>query len=418
MRLIHTSDWHLGQYFFTKSRAPEHQAFLDWLVSQVEIHQVDAVIVAGDIFDTGSPPSYARELYNRFIVNLQRTGCQLVVLAGNHDSVATLNESRELLSCLNTQVIATVGEDLARQVITLNDRQGNPGAILCAIPFLRPRDLLASRAGESGNDKQLALQEAITQHYSALYQAACAQRDALGLALPIIATGHLTTVGVTTSDSVRDIYIGSLDAFPAQAFPPADYVALGHIHRAQKIAKTRHIRYSGSPIPLSFDEASNEKSVYLLDFTDATLNSVEPLFVPRTQPMEIIRGTLIEIEQQLLAYEQHENGPVVWLDIEVATQDYLSDIQRRIQQLTDPLPVEVVLLRRSKEQRMQGLLQQEKETLKELSVSEVFERRLAQDSTAEEGRQQRIRTLFSQLIEEVEHDYSADEITSADGVKP
>lgn len=409
MRLIHTSDWHLGQYFFTKSRAPEHQAFLDWLITQVEEHRVDAVIVAGDIFDTGSPPSYARELYNRFIVNLQRTGCQLVVLAGNHDSVATLNESRELLSCLNTQVIATVGDTLARQVITLQDRQGNPGAILCAIPFLRPRDLLASRAGQSGNEKQMALQEAITQHYSSLYQAACERRDALGLALPIIATGHLTTVGVTTSDSVRDIYIGTLDAFPAQAFPPVDYVALGHIHRAQKIAKTEHIRYSGSPIPLSFDEASNEKSVYLLDFTGATLNAVETLRVPRTQPMEIVRGTLAEIEQQLLAYESHAEQGTVWLDIEVATQDYLSDIQRRIQQLTDPLPVEVVLLRRSKEQRMQGLLQQEKETLKELSVNDVFERRLAQDTGAEAGRQQRIRTLFTQLVEEVEHGHSAED---------
>lgn len=94
MRLIHTSDWHLGQYFFTKSRAAEHQAFLNWLIEQIEQQQVDALIVAGDLFDTGSPPSYARELYNRFVVELQRTGCQLVVLGGNHDSVATLNESR------------------------------------------------------------------------------------------------------------------------------------------------------------------------------------------------------------------------------------------------------------------------------------------------------------------------------------
>jgi len=415
MRLIHTSDWHLGQYFFTKSRAPEHQAFLTWLIEQVEQHQVDAVIVAGDIFDTGSPPSYARELYNRFVVNLQKTGCQLVVLAGNHDSVATLNESRELLSCLNTQVIATVGEDLSRQVLTLNDRQGQPGAVLCAIPFLRPRDLLASQSGQSGSEKQLALQEAIAAHYSSLYRAACARRDALGLPLPIIATGHLTTVGVTTSDSVRDIYIGTLDAFPAQAFPPVDYVALGHIHRAQKIAKTEHIRYSGSPIPLSFDEASNDKSVYLLDFTGATLNSIETLAIPRAQPMVIIKGTLAEIEKQLLSFQddepQHpgESQKNVWLDIEVATQDYLSDIQRRIQNLTDPLPVEVVLLRRSKEQRLQGLLQQEKETLKELSVSEVFERRLAQENTPEEGRQQRIRTLFSQVLEQVESGHSAEE---------
>ncbi|KAB7898144.1 exonuclease subunit SbcD [Rouxiella sp. S1S-2] len=415
MRLIHTSDWHLGQYFFTKSRAPEHQAFLTWLIEQVEQHQVDAVIVAGDIFDTGSPPSYARELYNRFVVNLQKTGCQLVVLAGNHDSVATLNESRELLSCLNTQVIATVGEDLTRQVLTLNNRQGQPGAVLCAIPFLRPRDLLASQAGQSGSEKQLALQEAIAAHYSSLYQAACARRDELGLPLPIIATGHLTTVGVTASDSVRDIYIGTLDAFPAQAFPPVDYVALGHIHRAQKIAKTEHIRYSGSPIPLSFDEASNDKSVYLLDFTGTTLNSIETLAIPRSQPMEIIKGTLADIEKQLLSFQnnepQHQGDPQknVWLDIEVATQDYLSDIQRRIQNLTDPLPVEVVLLRRSKEQRLQGLLQQEKETLKELSVNEVFERRLAQENAPEEGRQQRIRTLFSQVLEQVESGHSSEE---------
>lgn len=93
MRILHTSDWHLGQNFYSKSRAAEHQAFLDWLLETAQSHQVDAIIVAGDIFDTGSPPSYARELYNRFVVNLQQTGCHLVVLAGNHDSVATLNES-------------------------------------------------------------------------------------------------------------------------------------------------------------------------------------------------------------------------------------------------------------------------------------------------------------------------------------
>lgn len=103
MRIIHTSDWHLGQYFYTRSRAPEHQAFLHWLVQQVEQYQADAVIVAGDVFDNGAPPSYAREMYNHFVVALQRTGCQLVVMGGNHDSVATLNESRALLACLNTR---------------------------------------------------------------------------------------------------------------------------------------------------------------------------------------------------------------------------------------------------------------------------------------------------------------------------
>ncbi|MBD8450828.1 exonuclease subunit SbcD [Serratia rubidaea] len=398
MRLIHTSDWHLGQYFFTKSRAAEHQAFLRWLIAQIEQHQVDALIVAGDLFDTGSPPSYARELYNRFVVELQQTGCQLVVLGGNHDSVATLNESRELLSCLNTTVIANAQPDAGQQIVTLNRRDGQPGALLCAIPFLRPRDLLTSRAGESGTQKQQALQEAIAGHYQALYQAACAQREALGLTLPIVATGHLTTVGVTTSDSVRDIYIGSLDAFPAQAFPPADYIALGHIHRAQQVAKSEHIRYSGSPIPLSFDELGNAKSVFMVDFADGGLQQVTPLPVPLFQPMQLIKGDLAQIERQLQQFADYQGELPVWLDIEVATQDYLSDIQRRIQALADNLPVEVVLLRRSKEQRRQAIEQQDKETLNELSVDEVFERRLAQESELEEARRGRMRDMFRQTV--------------------
>lgn len=133
MRIIHTSDWHLGQYFFTKSRAAEHQAFLHWLIEQIKEHQVDALIVAGDIFDTGAPPSYARELYNRFIVELQPTACQLVVLGGNHDSVATLNESRDLLSYLNTSVISCASRDLKQQVIILKIDSSNPQR--CYAPF-------------------------------------------------------------------------------------------------------------------------------------------------------------------------------------------------------------------------------------------------------------------------------------------
>lgn len=403
MRLIHTSDWHLGQYFFTKSRAAEHQAFLRWLIEQIEQQQVDVLIVAGDLFDTGSPPSYARELYNRFVVELQRTGCQLVVLGGNHDSVATLNESRELLSCLNTTVIANAQSETEQQILVLNQRDGQPGAVLCAIPFLRPRDLLTSRAGESGVQKQQALQEAIADHYQTLYQAACARRDALGLPLPIVATGHLTTVGVTTSDSVRDIYIGTLDAFPAQAFPPADYIALGHIHRAQNVAKSEHIRYSGSPIPLSFDELGKAKSVFMVDFSAGALQQVSALEIPSFQPMQLIKGDLAQIEQKLRQFADYQGELPVWLDIEVATQDYLSDIQRRIQLLADQLPVEVVLLRRSKEQRRRAIEQQDKETLNELSVNEVFERRLAQEPEMAEERRQRMSQMFQQVVEAVQH---------------
>lgn len=399
MRIIHTADWHLGQYFYTKSRAPEHQAFLDWLIAQIVQYQVDALIVAGDIFDNGAPPSYAREMLNRFVVALRPTGCQLVLLAGNHDAVATLNESRELLACLNTHLIASA-DTPEKQVLTLFNRQGEPGALLCAIPFLRPRDILRSQADQSGTEKQIALQDAISAHYARCYHYACTLRDQLALPLPIIATGHLTTVGVTASDSVRDIYIGTLDAYPAQAFPPADYIALGHIHRPQRVTQSEHIRYSGSPIALSFDELGSEKSVYLIDFQHDKLASVEALPVPVTQPMQLIKGDLAEIERQLKSLGDHAGERPIWLDIEITTQAYLSDMQQRLQQLTADLPVEVLLLRRSREQRQQAIAREKKETLDELTPRDVFERRLATTDLAAE-QAQRLRPLFGDIVREL-----------------
>ena len=169
MRILHTSDWHLGQNFYSKSREAEHQAFLDWLLETAQAHQVDAIIVAGDVFDTGSPPSYARTLYNRFVVNLQQTGCHLVVLAGNHDSVATLNESRDIMAFLNTTVVASAGH--APQILPRRD--GTPGAVLCPIPFLRPRDIITSQAGLNGIEKQQHLLAAITDYYQQHYADAC-----------------------------------------------------------------------------------------------------------------------------------------------------------------------------------------------------------------------------------------------------
>ena len=400
MRIIHTADWHLGQFFYSKIRAAEHQAFLNWLLAQIIEHQVDALIVAGDLFDTGSPPSYAREMFNRFVVALQPSGCQLVVLAGNHDSVATLNESRELLACLNTRVITSATPQAEQQVLTLQQRDGTPGALLCAIPYLRPRDILRSQAGQSGREKQISLLEAIQQHYQQCYAAALAQRA--DQPLPIIATGHLTTVGVTKSDSVRDIYIGTLDAFPAQAFPPVDYIALGHIHRAQRIADSEHIRYSGSPIPLSFDELGREKSVFLLDFSHQ-LESVTALTIPQFQPMQMLKGSMAEIEQQLAQFTASDSGLPVWLDIEITTQEYLSDLQRRIEQLTEALPVEVLLVRRSREQRQRRLTRMDNETLSELQVEEVFARRLAVEEQLDAEQAEQLTQLFRTTLAALEN---------------
>ena len=264
MRILHTSDWHLGQHFMGKTRQAEHQQLIDWLLLQVDAHAVDAVLIAGDIFDTGSPPSYARELYSQLVVRLHGAGVALLLLGGNHDSVATLGESRALLACLSSTVVASV-DDLANQVVVLPLRggQGAAGCIVCAVPFVRPRDVLQSQAGQSAMDKQQSMQAAIQAHYLAVVALGRARQaeltEELGRAVPLIATGHLTTVGASSTDAVREIYVGSLEAYPTNAFPPSDYIALGHIHKAQKVGGLDHIRYCGSPIPLGFDEARQQK---------------------------------------------------------------------------------------------------------------------------------------------------------------
>jgi exonuclease SbcD len=400
-KIIHTSDWHLGQYFMGKSRQAEHKQFLTWLITTAISNNVDAIIVAGDIFDTGSPPSYARELYNQFIVELQPAGIHLIILGGNHDSVATLGESKELLACLNTHVIPGALDDSSKQVITLCDASAQPQAIVCAIPYLRPRDILKSVAGQSGSEKQQSLQQAISGHYQAIYTLAEAkQQDILketNQHVPIIATGHLTAVGAKSSESVRDIYIGTLDAFPSSGFPPADYIALGHIHRPQKIGGHEHIRYCGSPIPLSFDELNN----------DGKLDKVEEQPIPRFQPMFLIKGDLktIEAEIKTLANQCDASLPA-WLDIEVSTQDYLNDLQQRIQLMVQDHPLEVLLLRRERKQRLQSLESESKVTLQELSPQDVFERRLALEEKALEDwdteeqieKRQRVSKAFNQVV--------------------
>ncbi len=405
MRIIHTSDWHLGQYFFTKTRAQEHQKFLDWLLAQIREQQVDAVIVAGDIFDTGSPPSYARELYNRFVVAIRDTQCQLIILGGNHDSVATLNESKSLLACLNTTVIANVHTETPQAPIILYQKNHTPGALLCAIPYLRPRDMINSKSGQSGADKQGALKEAIADYYQRQYQAALDLRKQLNVNIPIIATGHLTTIGASVSDSVREIYIGTLEAFNATLFPPFDYIALGHIHRPQRVNKSGHIRYSGSPIPLSFDESAQQKSVCLIDFEQDKLAEMTLLPIPEFQLLRTLSGSLQEIATQLekLATQYNEMDTTIWLDIEVSTQDYLSDIQNRIQELTQSPLFEVIVLRRARKQH-QALMQNEKETLTELTVYDVFERRLAQHQFETEEDKTRLTTLFKQAVEMAEQE--------------
>ena len=402
MRLLHTSDWHLGQHFMGKSRQPEHQALINWLLSTCAEQQVDAVIIAGDVFDTGAPPSYARELYNQLVLRLHEAGVGLLVLGGNHDSPAVLGESQALLACLGTQVVPAADQPAA-QVQLLKQRNGQAGCIVCAIPFIRPRDLLTSSAGQSGEEKQAALLNAIAAHYGERYAEAQALQARLAAEcgpLPIIATGHLTTVGASASESVREIYVGALEAFPTTAFPPVSYLALGHIHRPQKIGGHEHLRYSGSPLPLSFDEASQQKEMLLVELSEGSCQ-VTPLPVPRFQALVTCECTLAELPARIgSAAAQGSYEQPAWLEITIAADDYLPDLPARVQAVCEGLPVEVLRIRKARGQRTASLQTETHETLDELSPEEVFSRRLGQEELSDELRSaltQRYQSILSRL---------------------
>ena len=253
MRILHTADWHLGARLVERDRLPEHAAFIDWLIETLRSEKIDALLVSGDVFDAANPPQDAVALYFDFLKRLaDLKTVKAVITGGNHDSASHLNAPRELLKRFDVHVFGHAGEN---NIVDLG------GAVVAAVPFLRERDLRQATAGETITAVHEQVRTAIRAHYAAQL-AAC--RD-LAQGRPVISMGHLTVLGASTSDSERDIHIGNLGAVGADLFSGFDYTALGHLHRPQKVASIEAIRYSGSPIALSFSEAADAKSVVIID---------------------------------------------------------------------------------------------------------------------------------------------------------
>ena len=306
---------------------------------------------------------------------------------------------------------ATAVTEPAQHVLVLPQRNpqrnGEAGCIVCAVPFIRPRDVVQSQAGQSAQDKQLAMQSAMEAFYQSVYEAALVRQDQLqqqlGRRIPIMATGHLTTVGASSNESVREIYVGSLEAFPTAAFPPADYIALGHIHKPQKVGGLEHIRYCGSPIPLGFDEALQQKEMLRVDLDATGLLAVTPLPVPRFQPLISLTGNLAQLAESMpLAAAQGSPEKPAWLEVTVAEDDYLSDLPARLGSLTQGLPLEVLRVRRQRNNTPAALPNAALETLDELSPEEVFARRLALEDLSGDlntALGQRVREVLSGITE-------------------
>lgn len=255
-RIVHTADWHLGARLIDCERHDEHCVFIDWFLSQLAKLRPDLLIVAGDIFDGATPPQEALKLYYSFLSRLSAVAkCQTLILGGNHDSPATLHAPRDVLRALNVRVIASPPEDPADGLLEFDH------AVVCAVPYLRERDVRTAAPGQSADEVAAAIRTGVTKHYRAIHTLARSR----ALERLIVATGHLTAAGSQTSPSERTIHIGNLGAVDAACFDGFAYTALGHIHRPQGIGEGDRVRYAGSPIPLSFAEVDLGKEIRVID---------------------------------------------------------------------------------------------------------------------------------------------------------
>lgn len=379
MKIVHTSDWHLGHKLLYNDRESEHTLALDWLAAFLKDNQVEGLIIAGDIFDIGNPPNYARKLYYRFLAKMLDSPCRhILVIGGNHDSPTMLEAPRDILDALNINVIGAATGNLQDEIVEWRDTAGNLELIIAAIPFLRDRDLRTSEAGESGFDRIAAISDRITDHYQQM--GALVEASYPFHYIPVIATGHLYASGAKASEPQNNIYIGNVENISADNIPEVfDYVALGHIHRPQPIGDREEIRYSGSLIPLSFSETQDEKSITLVTFEGKT-PQIKIVPVPTFRRLKTIQGTLEEVKEGLQRFQTKERENLTpWVELIVETDKLIPQLDAYFQDYVKEMPLEILKIRVVRQQntsqnQSSGFLP---EDISDMDVLEVFEKKCA-----------------------------------------
>ncbi|MFA7406161.1 MAG: exonuclease SbcCD subunit D C-terminal domain-containing protein [Pelobacteraceae bacterium] len=410
MKILHTSDWHIGRALYGRKRYDEFELFLDWLIGCIEAEGIEALLVAGDVFDNGTPSNRALELYYRFLCRVAGAGCRhVVVTAGNHDSPSLLNAPREVLRFLNVHVVGCMAEAAEDELVVLNDANGIPELIVCAVPYLRDRDIRRAEAGETFDDKGRKLVEGIRDHYRQVGEAAVARRSGLGGNLPIVAMGHLFTSGGQTveGDGVRELYVGTLGQVSADIFPDCfDYLALGHLHVAQRVNGSDVRRYSGAPIPMSFGEAGQRKIMVAVTVAAAGI-TVQEIPVPGFQALITVRGDWQRITEHIAALKKERGS--VWLEVTYDGSEIIGDLQERLGELVDGTAVEILRSQnRSLVERTLSRMATE-ETLDDLTVDDVFARCLAAHEVPQE-QQAELVAAFRETVAALHEDASLGDV--------
>jgi exonuclease SbcD len=389
MRIVHTSDWHIGHKLYDKSREIEHKLFFQWLYSFIKEQRVELLLVSGDIFDSSIPSNSSLKIYYDFLISLQDTECKSVIItAGNHDLPSTLDAPKEILKTLNIYIFAKAENELNSMILPIK----NSNIILLPIPFLRDRDIRVAIANENIDNINQRYRKALIKYYCKLADE-CKKISGNNI---FIAMGHLFATGTKVGDSESTIYVGGVGDISADDFPDIfDYIALGHLHKAQKVGGKEHIRYSGSPIPLSFSEAKQDSKIILLNIEEDI--KIEEITVPRFRDIVTIKGNLYQIQNRLKEISATSSNLTPW--VEIISYENI-DIYNKIKKLITNSEVLKISTSHKKEF---GDIKTEYIPLSSLTPEEIFKNKCRDEGFDLDSNRQ-IEDIFYEILSDIRED--------------
>lgn len=397
IKILHTADWHIGKQLHKIDMAPDMELFFDWLLLCIQEQNIDVLLMSGDLFDQANPSQAALTQYYKFLKRLIPLKCKVIITGGNHDSAHVINAPKELLQILDIKVVGGIPENIEDLFVEVNAH--GEKVVIAAVPFLRDRDIRNAAPGESYSDKIELIKEGIAayfksvnDHYNAHYNTTA-----------YIVMAHLFAQGASISDSEREIQIGNQASVVSAVFgDEPHYVALGHIHRPQMVSKPS-VRYSGSPIALSFSEKKDIKEVVLLTVRGDKVE-FETVAIPEFRKLVTFKGTIKEVEAKINTYEsnsqltdlaeiiiEEENENIAHVK---ALENLLTaEVDNKLQILKGSIQFKNAVIGTSK-------LLSKGEDIKDYSAVQLFQKRLQQDESVSNSEE--LIHAFKEILEGLE----------------
>lgn len=402
LRIFHSADWHIGKGLGNIDRTDDFRVFFKDLLAMIAERQPDVLLISGDVFDTSMPANSAQRLYYDFMRSLEGTSVRAtIVTAGNHDSQRFLEAPRALLETLHCYV---AGDTVESQTFVLRD-DGVPYLAVAAVPYLREGDVRRGTMDDTDTDRAQRFEAGVRAHYDAVHS--LLMDELKGARVPLVAMGHLFVTGSKmkpNSDPVESdgsVYVGTLRNVTADAFGDTwDYVALGHIHHGQEVKAKVPMRYSGSPVALSYSHMTYHHHIVEVTFDGTGAMRVEELPVKQPRHFVQVKGTLDELKAGI--DQAGATYVMPFVEATLTSDECLPDLSNELTTYGETHGVIVTAVRNEALAARYAQINEEAPDLSDLTPDAVFKAYL-RENFDEEVAQARF-DLFADLFHEIVND--------------